>query len=502
MSQRQRSELPLITIYGTIWIYIAKYAGKPAGFISTLLLVRLLSQEDFGIAAYGQAIIILLSPVSTLGLELAMVYHQDNDATVNTAFWMGLGFGLVLFTLIWLFAPMVSVLFPDPRVADVTRVLALTFPLDALTRVQSSLMHKRLSFSKLTPPSVIYGLGKGVVSIGLAALGLGVWALVWGEVAATVIGAITYWIVFPWRPAFQFDYRQAWRIFGYGGPMVVANLLGNFMSNAHQFLVGHYFGAALLGVYNVAYRFPNFLVMDLSRMQNKVLFPLYVKFRDDIPSLGSAVLQTLQQVSLLVVPAGLGLALIAKPFVLIFFSNEWYETIPVIQVLSLYALIYSFERLGNALLRAQGRLKIFLLVMALQALLLLPALWWAVAINGSLVAVGWVYAGVSLVSSLMLLALVRRSVMIGWRELLASICPALVCGGLMSLAVLAAMWVTSAVHPVLQLSVAILVGLGAYALASWWLQRQTVASLYSALVTILGRVPRVFSVSNHFNGGG
>jgi PST family polysaccharide transporter len=502
MDQRQRSELPLITIYGTIWTYIAKYAGKPAGFISTLLLVRLLSQEDFGVAAYGQAVIILLSPVSTLGLELALVYHQDNEATLNTAFWMGLGFGLAFFALIWLFAPMASVLFPDPRVVDVTRVLALTFPLDALTRVQSSLLHKRLAFNKLTPPSVIYGVGKGVVSVGLAALGLGVWALVWGEIAATVIGVITYWLVFPWRPAFQFDHRQARQIFGYGGPTVIANLLGNFMSNAHQFLMGHYFGAALLGVYNVAYRFPNLLVMDLSRMQNKVLFPLYVKFRDDIPSLGRALRHTLQQVSLLVVPVGLGLALIAKPFVLTFFSHEWYETIPIMQVLSLYALIYSYERLGNALLRAQGRLRIFLLVMALQALLLLPALWWAVAINRSLVAVSWVYAGVSLISSLLLLALVRRSVMMGWRELLAAIYPALVCGGLMSLAVLAARWVTSAVHPIPQLLIAILVGVGAYALASWWLQRETVASLYSALVTILGRVPRRFSASSHFNRGG
>jgi PST family polysaccharide transporter len=502
MNQGQSSELSLITIHGAIWNYIAKYVGKPAGFISTLLLVRLLSQEDFGIAAYSQAAIILLSPVSTLGLELAVVFHRDDDDTVNTAFWMGLAFGLVLFALIWLMAPMASVLFPDPRVVDVTRVLALTFPLDALGRVHASLITKRLSFSKQTPPTVVSAVGKALVSVVLAALGQGVWALVWGDIAATAMGVITYWIVFPWRPAFRFNRRQAGRLFTYGGPMVLANVFGNFMSNAHQFLMGYYFGAALLGVYNVAYRFPNLLVMDLSRVQNKVFFPLYVKFRDDISALGSAVLQTLRQVSLLVVPAGMGLALIAKPFVLTFLSNEWYEAIPVMQILSLYALIYSFERLGNALLRAQGRLKIFMLLMALQALLLLPALWWAVAVDGSVVAVGWAYAGVSLASGLMIMAVVRRSVMISWRELLVSIRPALVCGGLMSLAVLAAMQVPSEVHPALQLSVAVLVGVGAYALASWWLQREAVSSVYSALATILSRAPRVVSASNRFNGGG
>jgi PST family polysaccharide transporter len=227
-----------------------------------------------------------------------------------------------------------------------------------------------------------------------------------------------------------------------------------------------------------------------------------VKFRNDIAALGSAVLQTLRQVSLLVVPAGLGLVLIAKPFVLTFLSNEWHEAIPVMQVLSLYALIYSFERLGNALLRAQGRLKIFMLLMALQALLLLPALWWAVAVDGSVVTVGWVYAGVSLASGLMITAVVRRFLILGWRELLASIYPAFLSGGVMSLAVLVSLQMTLAVHPIVQLSAAILVGVGAYASASWWLQRETVSSMYSAVAAFLSRVLRGPSASNHFNRGG
>jgi O-antigen/teichoic acid export membrane protein len=499
MNQGQRSELSLITIQGTIWTFMAKYVGKPVAFISTLLLVRLLSPEDFGIAAYSHAVISFLNPVSTFGLDLAIVFHREDDDTANTAFWMGLGFGLGLFALVWLFAPIASLLFPDPRAVDATRVLALAFPLSALGRVHASLLEKQLSFRKQTPPALMNAVGKGLVSVGLAALGLGVWALIWGEIAAIVIGVITYWIVLPWRPAFRFSRLQAWSIFTYGGPMVVANWFGSFMSNAHQFLIGHYLGTALLGVYNIAYRIPNLLVMDLSRVQNKVLFPLYVKYQDDIPSQRSALLQTLRQVALLVVPASLGLALIAEPFVVTFLSEEWNQTIPVMRAISVYALIYALERLANALLRAQGRLKIFMFLMTLQALLLLPALWWAVAVNGSIVTVGWVYAGVSLVSTLVIFAVVRRFLMISWREFILSIHPALSCGGVMSLAVLVALRITAAVHPVLQLSVATLVGLGTYALASWWWQREVVASVSSALATILRRVPRVFSALNHFN---
>src|SRR3712207_1397977 len=121
-----------VTIRGTMWVYLSTYSGKLLVFLSTVILARLLSKEDFGVAGYALVAISFLDVMSDMGIGPALIFHRADPEVSDTAFWLNLGFAAALFGATWLAAPLVGVLFNDQRAVDVTRVLGLTFPITAL----------------------------------------------------------------------------------------------------------------------------------------------------------------------------------------------------------------------------------------------------------------------------------------------------------------------------------------------------------------------------------
>ena len=145
----QNAGLVKSTIHGTVWAYAATYSGKFLVFISTMILARLLTQEDFGLAGYALVVISFLEVFNDLGIGSAVIYHRDEPRVLNTAFWLNVATGIVLFGLTWLVAPFAGWFFQDERAVELTRVLGLTFPLTAVGNIHASLLRKNLSFQRI-----------------------------------------------------------------------------------------------------------------------------------------------------------------------------------------------------------------------------------------------------------------------------------------------------------------------------------------------------------------
>ena len=55
-------------VRGTAWVAGAQLSGKLLFFLSTIILARVLDQEDFGVAAYAVTLIALMSAIPALGI--------------------------------------------------------------------------------------------------------------------------------------------------------------------------------------------------------------------------------------------------------------------------------------------------------------------------------------------------------------------------------------------------------------------------------------------------
>ncbi|MCA9917792.1 MAG: oligosaccharide flippase family protein [Anaerolineales bacterium] len=192
------------TVKGTFWTYASHYGGKFLVFISTIILARLLSQEDFGVVGFALVVISFLDVLSDLGVGPALIYYRDDPEAANTGFWLGLATGLGLFGLTWVVAPFAGTFFNDPRAISITRALGWTFPISALGNVHNSLLHKNLAFKRKFLPDMAKMGSKGIVSIVLALLNFGPWSLVGGQITGAIVLVIAYWLTIPWKPALRF----------------------------------------------------------------------------------------------------------------------------------------------------------------------------------------------------------------------------------------------------------------------------------------------------------
>jgi O-antigen/teichoic acid export membrane protein len=481
MSQEDAASLGYTTVSGTFWLYIAKYSGKFFVFISTAILARLLLQEEFGVAGYALVVIGFLEVLQGLGVGAALIYYKKSPELPDTAFWLGLGVGLLLFVVTWFLAPLVGLYFNDPRAIPVTRALGLTFPLNAFSDVHDALLYKDLAFRRRFLPELTRSVAKGATSISLALLGLGAWSLIWGQLGGVVVGAIVFWLVIPWQPSLRFDRRLARDLLAYGTRLSASDVVSVFLANADYLLVGRYLGAAALGVYTLAFRVPELLIKEFSGVVGKVVFPIYARMRDDQAALRQGFLLTMRYVNLLTVPMGLGLALVARPFVLTVFSDRWAEAAPVMSAIALYTLLRALVFNTGDVYKAQGRPGLLAQIKIGQLLVSLPALWWVTAELGTLVGVAWTQVVLVFLAAIVKLAVAVRILDVPAREVFDALRPSLASGAVLALIVWGGLQLTAGLAPPLQLGIAIVSGVASYGAMLWLLEREMVLQVVARL---------------------
>lgn len=487
--QGRSSGLSKTALKAVIWAYSAKYSGKLLVLLSTIILARLLSREEFGVAAYALTFISLLEVLEFFGLGSALIYFPRDDQASSTAFWLGLSANLGLCALAWFSAPLVADFFHDPAVVPLTRVLAFSFPLSALGAIHSILLRKELSFQKKFIPDLSKSFGKGLVSIVAAALGYGYWSLVIGQIASECFQVIAFWAVMPWRPRFRFVSRLLRPMLAYGSKIVVVDLLNVAIRQVDYLLVGHFLGAAPLGVYTVAFRIPDLLILQLCSILGTVLFPVYVRLNRDPASLRTGFLSTLRHVTLITVPIGLGIAITARPLVTILFSDQWLEAVVPLQALAVYGLMVSLAFNAAEVYKAMGRPRVLMLLDSARLAILLPSLAYAAARLQSITAVAWAQLIVAGLFAVAALAIACRMLNIRFPEIVTALLPALSSGLPMAMAAGASLWLANPLGPVAQLLAATLSGAAVYAGVLWFFHRSLVTEAWGLLNSLRRRGP-------------
>jgi PST family polysaccharide transporter len=483
----ERKDFGHAAAQGTAWRFMSYFGGKFMVFLSTIFLARLLAKDDFGIVGYALTAVALLDVASDLGVAEAVVYYEKDTRKNSTAFWISLIIGIALFGLSWILAPLLVLYFQDERVLEISRVMALTFPLSALGSTHEAILRKNLAFERTTIPVFLRAVGKGLISIILAFMGFGAWSLVWGQLGGTLISSILLWIITPWRPSLEFDFASARSLLGYGVKDIGTNFLAMILLNLDYWLVGRYLGAEALGVYTLAYRLPELLILQFARIISQVNFPIYTKMRETQGSLARGFGKTTAFVSLITIPLGIGLTLLARPFTIVFLSEKWIDAVPVLQGIALYAMFLSLIHNATSTYKAQGNFGIITGLSVIRLLMLFPALLWATSIMGSIVLVGWMHALIALISAVIGLIVAARMLSLPLRDLFAAIWPAILAGILMAFIVRIILDLVNNLPAWQQLLLTVPSGALVYIIVLWFSSRKLMLEIIERLKSAVSR---------------
>ncbi len=341
---------------GVMWSYLTFVTGKVMVFISTVILARLLLPEDFGLVGLASVMAGYLGALHTFGVGEAFIQNKyGSEESANATFVLSVASGILLFLVSVLITPLVVMFFREPQLSLIFPVLAFTYVLTGITTINDALLVKKLQFQKRLVPTFVQYISKGVSSIALALMGFGAWAIVWGVIIGTVSKSIALIFVSPWKPTRAWNPKVTWDIFNFGKFMVLQNIFGALEDNIDYMIVGRRLGTTDLGLYTLGYRTPELAIISLPSVISSVAYPAYAKLQDNIDELRRSVRKTVQLVSWVAVPAGIGLAMVSSSFILTFYTEKWAAAIPVMQLLSLYAMVYTLSYNFGDAYKAMGR---------------------------------------------------------------------------------------------------------------------------------------------------
>src|SRR3954467_14922800 len=445
---------------GVAWAGAADAAGKVLVFVATLVLARLLVPSEFGLVAFCLSIIYALDYVGDLGLGAALIYRSDaEDPRISsTAFWIGIAGSLVLFGICWVIAPLLADVGPGDEVVGLFRVLALQFPFAALGKAHEYRLRRALAFRTLFGPKLANGITKGTLSIALALAGAGALSLVIGQVAGWLAQSIGLWLVHSFRPRLAIARRELSSMMRFGLGIVAVGVLGQGAKNFDYIIVGAKLGAAALGVYYLAFRLPELVILTGFRVAGDVLFPFYAQLRgrrsDEIDDeLRRGYLQTVRLGAMVAWPVAFGLAALALPLVLTLYGEEWRGAAAPMAWVAIWAGLASLATMPGAVFKALGRSWLLTATGVMQISILFPAIWFAAPYG--ITAVAACQVAEKTVSLALLGTIIGRVLGIPWHAAFTAGAPALGLSALMG-AVLYAL--AAALPPAAALAVGIPLG--------------------------------------------
>jgi len=364
-------------VQGVMWTYVSFAGSKVLVFISTVLLARLLLPSEFGQVGFALLVISYMDTVGDFGVSSALIYERDRpEEAADVAFIISLATGLGWFAASFAAAPLVAEFFHDPTIVPILRVMGFVFVINALGNTHDGLLRRQLAFKKRLLPDFAMALVKGLCSVGLALAGWGVWSLVWGQLIGAAASTVALWIVMPWRPGLRTSWKTARGMLSYGGQIVGVNIVSAIVHDADFVIVGRMLGSAALGFYSLAYRTPEFFITTVIWVIGKVTFPLYSKLRDDRTALSGAFLVTLRYLSIVTLPAGVGLAMLGGLFVASFYGDRWEPAALALQALALAGAIRSLSSHAGDVYKATGRTGVLTTLGLSRAAVMIPAMIW------------------------------------------------------------------------------------------------------------------------------
>ena len=194
----------------------------------------------------------------------------------------------------------------------------------------------------------------------MAAGGFGVWSLAAQQIAGSFFQTTLLWFWNDWRPALIFSFKSLQEMFGFGSRLLASGLLDQIFSNIYLVVIGKLFSANDLGFFTRASSLQELPSQTLAGVVGRVTFPVFSTIQDDPARLKRGLKKALTLLVLINFPMMIGLAVVARPLVLVLLTEKWAESIIYLQLLCAVGLLFPLHLINLNILQSMGRSDLFL----------------------------------------------------------------------------------------------------------------------------------------------
>ena len=208
-------------------------------------------------------------------------------------------------------------------------------------------------------------------------------------------------------------------IFAISQWMLLRGIAGYLDNKLHQIFVGRRESAAVMGAYTLGDEISAMPTSELLAPLNRVLFPAFVKVKDNLAELKRVFLIAEGVQSLIGIPAGVGLALVAPEAVLVLLGEKWLATVPFVEVMALIGIMQAITTSGAYVILTLGKARMLAIYSVVQVIGFASLVLLAIPQGGAM-AIAWLRLGVA-IAGLASFAVILRFTLpsLRFREILA-----------------------------------------------------------------------------------
>ncbi len=366
---------------GATWMIAMRMADRVIGFVSMLILARVLFPEDFGLVATATAIVACLEVLSNFSFDLALIQNQETDRNdYDTAWTLGLIRGLAIAACLFFGAGPIAAGFGDSRLETILMILAILTVVQDAANIGTVNFRKDLELSK----EFYYVLWPRITSFVLvlifAVLLRNYWALMIGLcVRRSMTLLLSYWMS-AYRP--RLSLSRVRKIMQFSKWMILNSAFNLVNVRSPTLILGWISGATTVGFYALSHEISNLATSELVAPISRALYPAFSKIADQLDELRKAYLGVISLILLLGIPIAVGLHVTAEPAIHVLLGSRWDEAVRVVEVLAISGLILLFAANATPVLMAIGRPKLLTILSGISAVICVPVYIYGASVGG------------------------------------------------------------------------------------------------------------------------
>ncbi len=360
---------------GLFWKLLENGGAQGVQFVIAIILARLLTPAEYGVVGIITIFITIANTFVQSGFSTALIQRRGADEIdFSSVCYFELAVASVLYGVLYLAAPSIEEFYGIGGLMEVVRTLSLVLFPGAVISVQTAWVSRNMEFRGLFFSTLAASLVSGVVSIGMACEGFGVWAMVWQQISYYLSLMAVLFVTVSWRPRLCFAARRVMAMFAFGWKLLCASLLDTVFNNLYGLLIGKIYNEELLGSYNRGEQFPKLVASNLGAAIQAVLLPAFSAVQEDPERLRSMMRRAIRLSSFLVLPMLLGLFAVADTLVLALLGEKWMISVPFLRMMCISYCFWPIHITNLQAVNAVGRSDIFLTLEVVKKLLSVIAL--------------------------------------------------------------------------------------------------------------------------------
>ncbi|PSU35575.1 oligosaccharide flippase family protein [Photobacterium lutimaris] len=341
------------------WALIANWYGRLIGIVNTLVLLKLLTPADFGVAALSTFFVSMFVAFSHVGVAHFVISSDDMSEGELDSIWT---LGLVTKTLtalcLYLSAGWIADYVNNAEMSEVIQIVAIIPFLSGLRNVALDTAEKHYKFKFVIATTMVARTAGALISIILAIYLQSYWALIIGVITSATVETLVGYVFFPRRP--RLSCRHWGAQWGFSKWLYIGSVVGYLRSRVDVLLLGNISDARGVGLYSISTEFSWLPFNELIVPINRGFFSVASRIKNDSVEFYQRLIQQLTLNMLIVIPCAFGMMAIADPFTDSILGEDWIDASSLIYTLSPLMIVMSVYGVLNTVLTIKKRMKLII----------------------------------------------------------------------------------------------------------------------------------------------